>query len=105
MLQKNQRIYAILICFIGGTKYFIDSAFFDGHLLFIQKMDFLWERVLIIGFNTVALFSLYTIVRDEIGEIIQKMDPAVRKEKVLKEQLPNKDIAHDYSANFTDEDM
>lgn len=74
MLQKNQRIYALLICFIGGCKYIIDAMVFDDHISSLSQMDFFEERLLIITFNFMAIACLITIVREEVGEIIHNMD-------------------------------
>lgn len=100
---------------MGGTKYFIDSVFFDGHRKFIGKMDFFWIRLMDIGFNVMAIIPLYSIVKDEVGEIIHKMELQKKFGAMLRmkrntknqrhEHSPKKEIATDYSGNYTDEDM
>jgi hypothetical protein len=69
MLRENKRIYALLILFIGGIKFFLEAIIFDEHIANITNMNFFTERVIVSIFNIFAICSLITIFRDEIKEI------------------------------------
>ena len=103
----------MLLCFIGGCKYYIDSAFFDGHIIFISKMDFLYERLLSILFNVIALVCLYSIVKDEVGEIFlkwrdkltQKRSTNQSSKQSFRKDAAKIDVAYDYVNNVYEDEL
>ena len=60
----------MLFCFLGACKYVSDAMVFDDHLIALPEIDFFYERMLVISSNLLAICSLITIVREEVGEII-----------------------------------
>ena len=68
MLQENKRIYAIMVCFIGGVKMAMEGIIFDEYLNVIIFQQFIYERCMVILFNFIAICTLFSIVRDEVGE-------------------------------------
>ena len=69
MLKENIRIYALTFCTIGAFKYALEGLFFDQHVNSIMKLDFFYERMIVIIFNLLAITSIITLFRDEVGEI------------------------------------
>ena len=69
MLRENKRIYALLMLFIGGIKFFMEAIIFDERISEITRMNFYTERVIASIFDILAICSLITIFRDEIKEI------------------------------------
>jgi hypothetical protein len=70
MLKENKRIYAIIVCFIGGTKMAIEGILFDEYIKVFVDVPFYYERILIIIFNILGICLLYGMVKDEIQKCI-----------------------------------
>lgn len=69
MLQENKRIYAIMVCFIGGVKQAVEAIVFDEYKNTILYREFFYERCGVIAFNIMAIFALLSIVRTEVSEL------------------------------------
>ena len=71
MLRDNKRIYALLICFIGGIKLGLEGLLFDELIKKIIMGEFIYERCISIIFNMFAISILFNIVKDELLEIFR----------------------------------
>ena len=69
MLEKNKRIYAIMVCLIGGCKMAIEGLIFDIYVYNLTKFEFFYERCMLIILYIIAIFALLPIVRDEMTEL------------------------------------
>lgn len=72
MLKENTRIYAILLCSVGCIKYMLEGIFFDSQVTFIIKLDFFYERLIVIVLNLLSICCMITLFRDEVGEIYRQ---------------------------------
>lgn len=71
LLQKNQRIYAILFCLMGAIKLTIQGLIFDNYIDHIILGSFFYNRGCSILFGILASLALIPIVKDEMSEITQ----------------------------------
>ena len=69
MLQKNQRIYAILFCLMAAIKLTIQGLIFDNYIDHIILGSFFYNRGCSILFGLLATLALIPIVKDEMSEL------------------------------------
>lgn len=71
MLRDNKRIFALLICFIGGIKLGLEGLLFDQIIRNLIMNEFIYERCISIIFLMVSVSILFHIVKDELMEIFR----------------------------------
>lgn len=59
----------------------MQGLLFDDSATTIREMDFFVERFVIMFFTMVAISSLITMVRDEVGELIIQTESAEEQKK------------------------
>jgi hypothetical protein len=74
ILRDNKRIFALLLCFIGGIKLGLEGVLFDDLIKKIIMGEFIYERCISIIFNMFAISILFTIVKDELIEIFRNQN-------------------------------
>mmetsp|Transcript_8226 Transcript_8226/g.13767 ORF Transcript_8226/g.13767 Transcript_8226/m.13767 type:complete len:424 (-) Transcript_8226:38-1309(-) len=73
MLKENKRIFALLVCFIGGVKLGLQGLIFDQYISTLVDQNFLVQRLQAILCLSIALFSMIPMVKDEVGEIYRQI--------------------------------
>ena len=67
MLQKNIKIYAILLCLLGGVKLIIQGIIFDSFISRIILSDFIYNRGVVIFSGLASIVVLIPIIKIEYG--------------------------------------
>jgi len=71
MLRDNKRIFALLICFIGGIKLGLEGLLFDQVIRDLIMNEFIYERCISIIFLMITISLLFTIVKEELMEVFR----------------------------------
>ena len=95
MLRDNKRIFALLICFIGGIKLGLEGLLFDAIIRDLIMNEFIYERCISIIFLMVSVSILFTIVKDELMEVFRAQnkdnEPSNQKLQINHKERPNID--------------
>ena len=72
-LKEGKRIFALLLCFIGGIKLALEGIFIVTLATKSSKWEFLYQRLLDFILITLAIIGLFPMIRDENDATFKKL--------------------------------
>ena len=82
MLRENKMIFGLMVCFIGGLKLGMQGLFFDEYVSTIIQSEFVVPKSFCIFLGLFAIFSLISIVKDEVEQVFGKVNMNESKSEI-----------------------